>query len=141
MNSSGPADQSGFWRRFRRSEDGAGALEFALVSPALIFLIIGVIQVSLALYKGSTVQWASERALRSAMIGEATTPAAMQTQLQAELNAVDPDLEVEVGYWVDESGELPVARMTVYYSYPIVLPMVETFQARFKIESVAPLVE
>ena len=68
---------------FARDRTGAGALEFALVAPALIFLIMATIQISLALYKGSTVQWASERVLRMAMVDADISAATLQAQLQA----------------------------------------------------------
>ena len=73
------------WRRMMTGESGAGALEFALISPALLFMIIGVIQVSLALYKGSTVQWVSERAVRVAMIDASVDAAALTQIIEADL--------------------------------------------------------
>ena len=140
MNSSALARFRSFLTAFRRGDSGAGALEFALVSPALIFLIIAMIQISLALYKGSTVQWAAERVLRVAMVDEDVTAAALQAQLEADLAELGDDLQVEVSYVVDESGDLPIARMQVNYSYPVVLPMVEAFRAQFSVDPSTPLV-
>jgi Flp pilus assembly protein TadG len=47
-----------FGRRFTRDQSGASALEFAMISPVLLFMIIGIIQLGFALNKGATVQWA-----------------------------------------------------------------------------------
>ena len=124
-----------------RDRSGAGALEFALVAPALIFLIMATIQISLALYKGSTVQWASERVVRMAMVDEDISAATLQAQLQADLAEMGDDFQVEVSYQVDTTGDLPIARMQVHYSYPIILPMVEAFRAQFTVDSSVPLLE
>lgn len=141
MNLSALDKSRRFLHRFRRDPAGAGALEFALVSPALIFMIIATLQISLALYKGSSVQWASERVLRMAMVDGDVSSAALKAQLEADLLELGDDMQVEVSYTVDQSGEVPIARMQVNYSYPIILPMVDAFRAQFTVDSSAPLLE
>ena len=122
-------------RRFGRDRSGAGALEFALISPALIFMIIGVIQISLALYKGSTVQWIAERAARVAMIDASVDAAALTQLIESDLAEMGEDLEVQVVFQVDNTGAVPVGRIQVDYSYPVALPLVETFS----VDSVVPM--
>lgn len=126
-------------RRFGRDRSGAGALEFALISPALIFMIIGVIQISLALYKGSTVQWIAERAARVAMIDASVDAAALTQLIESDLAEMGEDLEVQVVFQVDNTGAVPVGRIQVDYSYPVALPLVETFYATFSVDSVVPM--
>lgn len=127
------------WRNMIAGESGAGALEFALISPALLFMIIGVMQVSLALHKGSTVQWVSERAVRVAMIDASVDAAALTQIIEADLAELGEDLQVEVTFNVDETGTVPVGRIQVEYAYPVTLPLVETFHARFSIDSRVPM--
>ncbi|WP_203291495.1 TadE/TadG family type IV pilus assembly protein [Maricaulis parjimensis] len=126
-------------RRFGRDRSGAGALEFALISPALIFMIIGVIQVSLALYKGSTVQWIAERAVRTAMIDASVDASALTQIIQTDLAEMGEDLQVEVAFQVDDTGAVPIGRIQVDYAYPVTLPLVETFYATFSVDSVVPM--
>ena len=132
------ADRS-IWRRFGRDRSGAGALEFALISPALIFLIIGVIQISLALYKGSTVQWIAERAVRTAMIDASVDAAALTQLIERDLAEMGEDLQVQVAFQIDDTGAVPIGRIQVDYAYPVALPLVETFYATFSVDSVVPM--
>ncbi|MCR9266205.1 MAG: pilus assembly protein [Alphaproteobacteria bacterium] len=127
------------WRRFGRDRSGAGALEFALISPALIFLIIGVIQISLALYKGSTVQWIAERAVRTAMIDASVDAAALTQLIESDLAEMGEDLQVQVAFQIDDTGAVPIGRIQVDYAYPVALPLVETFYATFSVDSVVPM--
>ena len=127
------------WRRFGRDRSGAGALEFALISPALIFLIIGVIQISLALYKGSTVQWIAERAVRTAMIDASVDAAALTQLIERDLAEMGEDLQVQVAFQIDDTGAVPIGRIQVDYAYPVALPLVETFYATFSVDSVVPM--
>ena len=50
--------------RFRRSQGGAAAVEFALVCSVLFTLIIGIFNLGWALYCGSDVRHAIERGSR-----------------------------------------------------------------------------
>ena len=51
-------------RRFRRSEAGASAVEFAIVAPIFIFLVLALINLSLLLYGVSDLHFAAQRAAR-----------------------------------------------------------------------------
>ena len=130
---------AGLFRRFRRDRSGANALEFAVVAPPLLFLIIGILQVSMALYKGSTVQWVAERELRQAMISNEVSSASLQQSIQEELRALGDDFQVVVDFQVDNSGAVPVGRVRVDYNYPVVLPLMDTFQAQFSVDTSVPM--
>ena len=132
-------DPAAFLRRFRRDRSGAGALEFALIAPALIFMIVGVIQVSIALYKGSTVQWVAERAVRTAMLDSSVDSDRLREIIEADLMEMGEDLEGEVAFLVDDSGVVPVGRITVNYAYPVALPMLDTIQAHFSVDTAVPM--
>lgn len=125
--------------RLCRDRSGAGALEFALVAPVLIVLIVGVIQVSLALYKGATVQWVAERAARAAMIDRNIDASLLTRIIQEDLAGMGEDLAVEVAFQIDETGTVPVGRIQVDYTYPIVVPMLAPFEARFSVDSRVPM--
>jgi len=132
---------AGIWRRWRRSEDGASALEFALISPVLVMMIIGSMQVAIAFHKGSSVQWASEQALRMAMVDADMSQVELQAAVEERLSGLGSGLDVQVAYVVDRSGTIPIGRMTVDYVYPVTIPLLKTFDARFQVSSSAPLLE
>jgi Flp pilus assembly pilin Flp len=54
--------------RFARHERGATAAEFALILPALLFLTLGVINISLMLFATASLHYAAEDAARWCMI-------------------------------------------------------------------------
>ena len=126
-------------RRFRRHQGGASALEFAMVAPALVFIIVGVLQVSLALYKGSTVQWVAERSLRTAMLDASVDAERLRQDIEAELAALGQDLVIDLDFVVDDSGTVPVGRVQVGYTHAVYLPLMEPIQARFSVDSSVPM--
>ncbi|MHA6287620.1 TadE/TadG family type IV pilus assembly protein [Maricaulis sp. CAU 1757] len=126
-------------RRFRRDRGGASALEFALVAPALIFIIVGVLQISLALYKGATVQWVTERSLRVAMLDASVDAERLRQDIEAELAALGQDLVIDLDFAVDHSGAVPVGRVQVGYTHAVHLPLMEPIQARFSVDSSVPM--
>ncbi len=84
--------QAGKRRRFG-NEDGVAALEFALVAPFLLLLLVGVVQLGLAMYQsmqvnaavGGGVVYAAARGFDPAGISAAVTSAA---SLPASFGAV-----------------------------------------------------
>lgn len=128
-------------QHLRRCEAGTSAVEFAMIAPLLILMIFAIIQLGIAFHKGSSVQWASERVLRMAMVDANVTQAELQAQMDAELADLAGGLDIQVGYAVDRSGAVPIGRMTVDYAYPVTLPGITTFYARFEVRSSAPLLE
>jgi Flp pilus assembly protein TadG len=58
-------------RRFRAAQQGATAVEFALVAPAFLALLFAVIQVTLFLFAQQTLQNAAVQAGRQFMTGSA----------------------------------------------------------------------
>lgn len=57
-------------RRLRRSEDGAAAVEFALIGPLLFFLILGLIYILLLGAAQVSLGYATNVGVRHAAIGE-----------------------------------------------------------------------
>ena len=59
---------SSFLSRLRRDDTGAAAIEFALLSPALLLLMVGVLQLGLALQNYSALRGLSSDVARYAMV-------------------------------------------------------------------------
>jgi Flp pilus assembly protein TadG len=70
-------------RRFARNDDGAAALEFALMLPPLCLILVGMFEVSMLMFTQATVEGALREAARFGMTGSVSDPARRQTQILA----------------------------------------------------------
>jgi len=70
-------------RRFARSDDGAAALEFALVLPPLCLIIVGMFEMSMLMFTQASMEGALREAARFGMTGSVSDPAQRQTQILA----------------------------------------------------------
>jgi Flp pilus assembly protein TadG len=67
-------------------EEGATAVEAALVSSVLIVLIFGIIEFGMALWAWNTMGLAVQDAGRYVMINSATPPATLETNQKPDAN-------------------------------------------------------
>jgi Flp pilus assembly pilin Flp len=70
-------------RRFARSNDGAAALEFALVLPPLCVIIVGMFEMSMLMFTQATLEGALREAARFGMTGSVADPADREDQILA----------------------------------------------------------
>lgn len=70
-------------RRFRRSDDGAAALEFALVLPPLCLILVGMFEVALLMFTQASMEGALREAARFGMTGSVEDPADREEQILA----------------------------------------------------------
>jgi Flp pilus assembly pilin Flp len=70
-------------RRFARSNDGAAALEFALVLPPLCLILVGMFEMSMLMFTQASMEGALREAARFGMTGSVSDPAERQTQILA----------------------------------------------------------
>lgn len=70
-------------RRFVRSDDGAAALEFALVLPPLCIILVGMFEMSILMFTQASMEGALREAARFSMTGSVADPAQRQTQILA----------------------------------------------------------
>jgi Flp pilus assembly pilin Flp len=70
-------------RRFARSNDGAAALEFALVLPPLCLILVGMFEMSMLMFTQASMEGALREAARFGMTGSVSDPAERQDQILA----------------------------------------------------------
>lgn len=75
------------WIRFVRCESGAAAVEFALLLPLLMSLVLGVVDLGLAVYTQSVLSNASREGARAGVVLALTRPSsqAIGTVVQSYL--------------------------------------------------------
>jgi len=81
--------------RFARCRDGAAALEFALVLPPLLLILLGMFEVSMVMFTQASMEGALREAARYGVTGQnSSDPASRESQIlslidQYTLNLVD----------------------------------------------------
>lgn len=124
--------------RFCTSNDGASALEFALVFPVFASMLFGSIQMGLAYYTAGSVQHALERTARITMVDQDMSGSQVQAAFANQL-APFTDQNININYSVDTSGDIPIAIFTASYSHAFVIPFVPSFNVNFPVETRVPL--
>jgi Flp pilus assembly protein TadG len=107
-------------RRFR-SESGQAAVEFALLAPALIALLLGIVQGGIALHNYITLTDAARSAARQAI--EARVSGVTQTDVQQAAWDAAPDLDhanldVTLADPLDPGFNTSGSRLSVTVTYP-----------------------
>lgn len=128
--------RSPFLRRFSASNQGGSALEFALVFPLLVVLMLGAVAIGQAFYGVAGTQWAIERAVRILMIDSQAT----HTDVEAEMRALLPGLrglEVSISFADVGSGSLTATRVIADIAHPVEVPFIAQFDLRYRLETTA----
>lgn len=78
-------------RQLRRNRDGATVVEFALISPALVLVLMGLFDMGFTLYANVMLQGALQEAARSSTVeGAGNSLAAIDDQIAAQVGQVVP---------------------------------------------------
>lgn len=121
-----------------RQEDGATAVEFALLAPVLISMILFILQIGLALHKGNTVQWAVNKAARAALLNPTLDESDIADYVNARLDTIDPLIEVEIAYSVTTVGTATIGNISGTYFHEVAVPFLPSFTAEFDIDVSVP---
>jgi hypothetical protein len=109
--------------RLVRCARGATAVEFAFAAPVLIMLMIGILQVAVALHAAGSVRHAIGEGVRFAKVHRLATAAEVEAHVRRSFSGIDPakvrQLIVERGR---TPGGAPFARISIAYQPEIVIP-------------------
>jgi len=126
-------------RRFARDASGATAVEFALISPILVFLIVGAVQLAWTLHCAATVRWALETNARNLMMHPSESADTLKTAMLNSLAGKASAQDLAVTITQDSTGPntLLVATSTFQstFSVPFVHDSQLTFTAVTKVPS------
>lgn len=124
---------SRIWRR----TEGTTAIEFAMIIPVFVMMIISTIVFGHAFYSMSTIQWAIEDTTRELMIDNTMSDA--EFELRAQLMASQlTNIEFDVTFSDSLLGEIPVTEVTTVITYPINIPLYGKFDYVYTVETHAP---
>jgi Flp pilus assembly protein TadG len=129
-----------FLRRLVGDNRGATAVEFALISPFLMLMIFGGVQLGWALHCASSVRWAAEGAARQIMFDPSITAAAVKASIRARLEGVADAEDLDVTVQVVAAGPAgAAAHVTSTYKHRLVVVFLPPYPLQFVSEIVVPL--
>ena len=129
-----------FCSRFRSSQEGAAAVEFALVCSVFFTLVIGIFNLGWALYCGADVRHGIERGSRIYLSNPSATDSQFRSRVASYLEVTNVSA---VGTTITREsvagGQASVARITWTYSYGLSIPFVSASTFSFGGQVVVPL--
>lgn len=117
-------------------EEGASAVEFAIVGPILIVAMIGIFAVGWSIYSIATVRLAVEQAGRILSLN----PTMTETQVGALVRERAGDQSVKVTLSIDpQVGDQRLAHVTADYTVTIAVPLLPSYSFNYDTSITVPL--
>lgn len=124
-------------RQFWQARRGAAAVEFGMVFPLLIVLMLGVIMIGQAFFTISSVQWAIEKASRDLMIDPKRTGAQIEEKARGLLDSMS-GVDFAITFADEADGTFPLTRVNADVRYSVSIPLVPSFELKYRIETLVP---
>jgi Flp pilus assembly protein TadG len=122
-----------------RDQGGATALEFALVLPVFVTLLLGGFQVAWVMHSAASVRWSLESSSRMLLLNPTTTQDQLRTAVAAKLQGLVNPSDVTVTLVADNStAGAPVLRASSDYRPTLVIPLVSRWNLDLKATTVVP---
>jgi Flp pilus assembly protein TadG len=122
-----------------RDNGGATALEFALVLPVFVTLVLGGFQVAWVMHSAATVRWSLESCSRMLLLNPATTQDQLRAAVAAKLQGMVNPNDVTVTLVADTTTTgAPVLRASSDYRPVLAIPLVSTWNLDLKATTVVP---
>jgi Flp pilus assembly protein TadG len=126
-------------RKLRADASGSSAIEFAILGPVFILMILGALTVGLAVNLAVSTQFALERVGRVFQLDPTMSDAAIKTALEDQLKSLNPPtLQVTVDRSVSANG-LNFASIAVSYSVTLSVPFMAAFPYTYSTKAVLAL--
>ena len=126
-------------RALARDERGVSAVEFAIVGPSFIVMLIGMISIGYAMHCVSSVRLAVEGAARALEVNQTMTQAQLTTYVQNKLTGVgDPNVTITLAHDTSVSGAT-MKKITGTYVFDIVVPMLPSQHISFTTSVSVPM--
>ena len=113
-------------QRFFSDPSGAAALEFAILAPLFIALMLGVTILGWVFYTMSTMNFVAERVGRVLFLNPSMSSSEIEERVTAELDYLDQSaLTVTVSS--ETASGYRIGRATVSYQFAIEIPLAGTY--------------
>lgn len=126
-------------QRFGRDQDGASALEFAILLPVFLMFMLGIFQMGLVFYQVGTAQHALEEAARTLMVRQDMTPGEVEAAVRARLGPfmLQP---VTVTQALGHEGDADVVRVNLSFTMEVTIPFVPSLVIPLGAQTTVPIV-
>ena len=104
---------------FRRDQRGVSAVEFALIAPALLSMLVGITQLGALYFAKADLRNAVAAGARRAQIFPRPAPDAVVTEIKAKMVRLDQTKLTGPTVTVTESGTYHYADIEVRYAVPL----------------------
>jgi Flp pilus assembly protein TadG len=128
-----------WFRHFTDDRSGATILEFAIVAPVLIAMLVGVFNVGFAMYAGAAVRNAIQRSSRALMMTPTTTAATIKTSAQALLVDVPVNNLAVTVTTETVTASMQIKRVSWTYDYALWVPFADNSTLSFGSSMVVPM--
>jgi Flp pilus assembly protein TadG len=110
---------------FLREDDGAAAIEFALVGNAFLILLLGTAYIAIMWWHSANLKWAVQSAARVAVLNSSATQSDISTAVNDYLASVGMD-SATVHYSVVTSNGVKVGEITASKTEQFAVPLLFT---------------
>lgn len=124
-------------RKFSAERSGTSAIEFAIIMPVFIILLIAGVAFGQGFYAIGSVQWAVERTARDLMVDGNLSEAQYEARVRA-LTENFTGMDFEVAYTTQSYGEIEVMQVRTLLRYPVRIPLMDTIWLQYPVETYAP---
>ncbi|MBU6371220.1 MAG: pilus assembly protein [Alphaproteobacteria bacterium] len=124
--------------RLADDEEGATAVEFALVAPVALALMFGILQLGWALHCAASARYALERAMRAVTLNPAMTQDQLATAVREDLKTIANPNEVTVTLRRETVAGASSAIGTATWTSTIGVPNLYTYPISYTATIVAP---
>jgi len=129
-------------RRLFRCRRGATAVEFGLVAPAFLVMVLGAVEVGRAMWIKATLQFAVEEAARYAIVNTSASTATVATQAQTSCTGTGMSANVCNGAFAavqDTTGGRTYVSITATYNFQVIAGIVPYPDVTLNAKSRVPL--
>jgi Flp pilus assembly protein TadG len=110
--------------RFLRDRHGGSTVEFGVVLPILVTLLLGVFEFGRLFWSWSTIQYATEEAGRYAMLNPAASESAISDFLKGRLTGISAStVDVQLVPEVDGSINYTLIVAKVHFAFLSLIPI------------------
>jgi Flp pilus assembly protein TadG len=137
-----PVSRTGFWalsRSLFRSPRAATAVEFALVTPVFLIMVIGIFEMSRAMWIKSSMQYAAEETTRYAIVNSSATTTDLEAYATTALS--NSGMKISGASFIATltvSGTITFIQVTGTYSFSSLVPLVPFPDVTLSVKSRIP---
>ena len=113
------------WRKYFSNESGVAAVEFAIVAPVFIMLVMAIIDFGRIYFIKSSMQYVVEQAARHAMVNQSISASDLNVFANTEATNVGLN-DAVFASTPDDSGTVNFMIITGTYNFTFITPLVGT---------------